>query len=292
MSRDPERIGDGLGKALESLQRTLKNNPRTDELEAAPKQLSAKIIQLPLWPEPVRGMPNPAIRSALFSAIHSKDRRFLNREPIATLNGVEIRFKGEQLNQEDLELCAEIFHLVRLHPLGDTCHTSAYGLLKALGRQTGLSDHEWLHASLIRLQGHSVEINGPRFEYFGSLVLEGVKDKFTRHYLLKVSPKIAPLFDNGWTGLHAEQRRRLRRKPLALWLHAFYSSHAEPYPYKVETLRELSGSRTAALFHYRKSLARALDELKATGAIAAWEIEDDDLVRVGKHPTITQKPRK
>jgi hypothetical protein len=34
----------------------------------------AKIIQFPLWPEPARGMPNPVLRSALFSAIHGKDR--------------------------------------------------------------------------------------------------------------------------------------------------------------------------------------------------------------------------
>jgi len=237
-------------------------------------------------------MPNPVLRSALFSAVHSKDRRFIDRELIAAVNGVEIRFTGKQLNQEDLELCAEIFHLARLHPLGDTCHTTAHGLLKTLGWSTGKYQHEQLHEGLLRLQGHSVEINGPRFDYFGSLVLEGIKDKLTRHYLIKVSPKIAPLFDNGWTGLHAEQRRRLRRKPLALWLHAFYASHDKPFPYKVETLRELSGSRTANLFHFRKALRRALTELIAAGAIATYEIDAADLVHVHKLPTITQKSRK
>ena len=44
---------------------------------------------------------------------------------------------------------------------------------------------------------------------------------------------------DGWTGLDFDIRRQLRGKPLALWLFSFYSSHAEPFPYKVETLHEL-----------------------------------------------------
>jgi TrfA protein len=284
---EPERIDVELDRALESLSRAIKDNPRAQEPEPE-KKLPAKVIQLPLWAEPARGMMNATLRSALFAAVCSKDRRFMNRELIAAVNGVEIRFKGEQLNQEDLDVCAEVFHLARLHPLGDTCHTSAHGLLKALGRHTGKYEHEQLHASLIRLQAHSVEINGPRLDYFGSLVLEGVKDKLTRQYVIKLSPKLAPLFRQGWTGLDPERRRQLRRKPLALWLDAFYATHEEPYPYKVETLRDLSGSRTERLRRFREALRRALADLQATGAIASWDIDpESDLVHVHKVTTIT-----
>jgi TrfA protein len=272
---------DDLNAAVQSLFEKIKANPRTEQPEPE-KKLPATVLQLPLWAEAKRGMPNPALRSALFSAIHSKDRRFINRAHIAALNGIEIRFKGEQLNQEDLEVCAEVFHLARLHPLGDTCHTPAHGLLKALGRGTRKTDHEQVHASLIRLQGHCVEINGARFEYCGSLILEGVQDKLTRRYLIKVNPKLAPLFHHGWTGLDAERRRQLRGKPLALWLDAFYATHAGPYPYRVETLRELCGSRTANLYHFRAALRRALGELQAVGAIARWDIDADALVHVHK----------
>jgi hypothetical protein len=251
----------------------------------------AKIIQLPLWPEPVRGMLNPTLRSALFSAIQSKDRCFINYELIAAVNGLEIRFKGEQLNQEDLEVCAQVFHLARLHPLGDTCHTAAHAFLKSLGRHTGKSEHVQLHASLIRLQ-QPLEIKAGRYSYSGSLVMEGAKDDLTRHYVIKVNPKLAPLFHNGWTGLDAEQRRQLRGKPLALWLHAFYASHTQPYPYKVETLRDLSGSRTKDLKAYRQNLRQAFVHLQAVGAIAEWEIDGEALVHICKVPTITCRQRK
>ena len=282
---EPQPIDPELAKVLESFGTTIAK-AKAEGREAPELNQPAKIYQFPLWPEPVRGMPNPALRSALFSAIQSKDRRFINGELIAALGGIELRFKGEQLNQEDLEVCAELFHLARLHPLGDTCHASAHGLLKALGRHTGCSEHLQLHRSIWRLQAHGVEIKAGRYRYLGSLIMEGAKDDLTRHYLIKVNPKLAPLVIAGWTGLDAEQRRSLRGKPLALWLHAFYASHAQPYPYKVETLRDLSGSRTANLKHFRQSLRRALNELQTAGAIAAWEIDGGDLVHAHKAPTV------
>jgi hypothetical protein len=252
-----------------------------------PKPTKAKIYQFPIWPEPVRGMPNPALRSALFAAVQSKNRRFINGELLAAVAGIELRFKGEQLNQEDLDVCAELFHLARLHPLGDTCHTSAHGLLKALRRHTGYSEHLQLHKSIWRLQAHGLEIRAGTHTYFGSLIMEGVKDDLTRHYLIKVNPKLAPLVIAGWTGLDVEQRQSLRGKSLALWLHAFYASHEKPYSYSVAKLRELCGSRDKTLYSFRQKLRRALNELRATDAITEWEIGKADLVDVHKQRTIT-----
>jgi TrfA protein len=288
---EPRPIDPELARVLDRLGTTIAK-AKAEGREASQAKPPAKVYQFPLWPEPVRGMPNPALRSALFAAVQGKDRRFINDELLAAVAGIELRFKGEQLNQQDLEVCAELFHLARLHPLGDICHTSAHGLLKALGRHTGKSEHLQLHRSIRRLQAHGLEIKAGTHSYFGSLIMEGAKDDLTRHYLIKINPKLAPLVISGWTGLDAEQRRTLRGKDLALWLHAFYASHAKPYPYKVSTLRDLSGSRTANLKHFRAALRRALAELQAAGAIAAWQIDGDDLAHVHKVPTITQCGRR
>jgi hypothetical protein len=276
-----------LAKALDSLSAAMtKASPtRTKPTEA---QLLEKLFQFPLWPEPVRGMPNPALRSALFSAIQSKDRRWLDDELIAAVNGIEIRFKGQQLNQEDLEVCAQIFHLARLGPLGETCTIAAHGLLKSIGRSTGRTDHRLLRASLTRLQ-QPLEIKVGRYRYSGSFIEKSLKDDLTRHYAIKINRDLAALFDHGWTALDVQQRQSLRGKSLALWLHAFYASHPQPYPYKVRTLRELCGSRTNALFHYRQQLRRALDELRGTEAISAWEIDGGDLVHVRKAMAVPQQ---
>ena len=282
----PEITDPHLAGALARLGAAIEANPAKHPTEPPP---SAKIIQFPLWPEPVRAMPNPVLRSALFSAVQGKHRRFLDNELIASVDGLTIHFTGKQLNQEDLEVCAEVFHLARIHPLGDTCHSAAHALLKNLGRQTGNSQHRQLHDTLLRLQAHGVEIKTGRYTYFGSLIMEGVKDDLTRQYLIKINPKLAPLFQQGWTGLETWQRRRLRGKPLALWLHAFYATHAQPYPYKVATLRQLSGSRTHTLKHFRAAVRRALKEVQAIGAITAWNIEPGDLVVIDKLGTGAQR---
>ena len=248
----------------------------------------AEIVQLPLWPEPARAMPNPALRSALFSAVKSRDRRFINDDVIAAVNGVQIRFKGEQLNQEDAEVCTQLFHLARMHPLGIICEFTAHSFLKAIGRDTGGQSHNDLYKSIRRLQ-QPVEVKLAHYRFSGQLVGFCEQDELSKRYKLKLNPELAGLFSTGWTGLDLEHRQQLRSKPLALWLHAFYATHAEPFPYKVETLRELCGSRTAALRHFRANLRAALKKLKAIGAIQGYDVDKGDLVHVFKTKTITQK---
>lgn len=287
-----ERVDPELVATLEQFGRTIAERS-AQERETTPERKSAQVIQLPLWPEPVRGMPNPALRAALFAAIQGKDRRFINGETIAAVQGITIRFKGEQLNQEDLEVCATAYHLARMHPLGDTIHTTAHAFLKLLGRKTGKSQHVQLHQSLFRLM-QPLEIETKRYQYNGALVMKGVKDKETRHYVIKINRDLEPLFRQGWTGLDWEQRQKLRGKPLALWLHGFYATHAQPHPYKVETLRELSGSQTTTLYKFRQNLRRALAEVEAVGAIQGYEIDATDLVHIHKMKAIGshQKNRK
>ena len=252
---------------------------------------TAKVVQLPLWPEAAPGAPNPVLRSALFPAIQSKDRRFLDNATIASLNGIVIKFTGKQLNQEDLEVWLQVLNLARNHPLGEICHTTAHGLLKALDRATGNSQHKQLHDTMLRLQAHGLEIKADRLTYFGSLIMDGVKDDTTRHYVIRINPRMAALFGHGWTRLDTTIRRKLRGKPLALWLQAHYATHAKPLPYSVAKLSELSGGRTANLKHFRAALRRALRDLQATGAIAEWEIDSGDLVHIHKVLTITQRRR-
>jgi hypothetical protein len=281
-----------LGKALQSLDAAIKANPPAEAKSQPEPKPPAKIIQLPLWPEAAPGAPNPVLRSALFPAIKSRHRRMLRKEPIAALTGIDIKFTGEQLNQEDLEVWLQVLNLARSHPLGEICHTTAHGLLKALARPTGNSQHKQLHESLLRLQAHGLEIKRGRFTHFGSLVMAGVKDETTRHYTIQIDPRMAVLFGQGWTQLDTTIRRKLRGKPLALWLQANYATHADPLAYSVAKLRELSGSHTKDLFKFRQNLRQALADLQTTGAIAGWAINSGDLVHVYKVPTITQRRKR
>ena len=261
------------------------------------KPKSAEIVQLPLWPEPARGVPNSALRGALFAAIQGKDRKAMERKVLAVQKGIQICFTGIQLNQSDLDVWEQALHLARMHPLGTRCEFTAHAFLKALGRSTGKAQHEDLKKNFARLGGCLVEITHNRLTYGGSL-LEFYRDEDTGRYHLEVNSKINALYNAGWTATDWQQRKALSRKPLALWLHGFYASHADPYPVSVEKLREWSGSRNKQLAGFKRKLKAALEDLKAIGAILDFEIKDG-LVYVKRAPSRSQqkhltrtKPRK
>ena len=249
----------------------------------------AKVIQLPLWPEPKRGAPNAVLRGALFAAVH-KDRQYMHRqELIAVQGGITIRYTGEQLDQSDLDVWEQTLHLARTQALGTECYFTAHGFLKALGRSTGKRDHEWLKSALVRLAGAVVEITSGRRTYFGTLIEGGARDEDTGRYVVEINPKLAKFYGRTqWTQIDWEQRQRLRAKPLALWLHGFYASHAAPYPLTVAYLHKLSGSRTKRLRKFKENLIQALRDLEAIGAIQAFEIRDE-LVHVWTVPSKSQQ---
>jgi hypothetical protein len=108
--RDPE-----LRAQLERLGRRIDALP-WPEPEPAPS--SAKVIQLPLFPRETRPISNDMARSALFSCIQGKDRRYIEDALLASQDGAEIRFTGKQLNQDDHDLLMTLVFMAQHKPLG------------------------------------------------------------------------------------------------------------------------------------------------------------------------------
>jgi hypothetical protein len=230
------------------------------------------VVQLPLWPEPKRGAPNSFIRSALFAAIQSKDRQFLKETVLASQDGIEVRYTGEQLNQADLDVWETIVHLAREQPLGTVASFTAHGLLKAMGMPTGNSQHKQLHSTLLRLTACAVEVKHEGKTYFGPLIKSGAKDEVTRHYGIELNKGIIKLFgENQWTALDWQQRQELRAQPLAQALHAFYSSHREPFAVKLETLQAYTGSRNKQAASFKRQVRAALTQLVDVGFLSSFE---------------------
>ncbi len=257
-------------RSIEDLQK------RCEKLAKAPPppRREAEIIQLPLWPEPKRGTPNAFIRSALFPAIQSKDRKWLKEVTLSSQNGITVKFTGEQLNQEDLTIWQSLVHLARSYPLGEECGFTGYSMLKLMGLKDGGDQRKALHSTFVRLRSATVEIKGLRYPYMGGLIDEVVGDDTTKHYFVRLNKKLADLFSHSeWTQIMWEQRLLLRRKPLAQFLHGFYSSHREPYPLKLETLHEISGSRNHQPADFKRRCRDALEELIKVGFLESYSIE-------------------
>ena len=265
----------------------LEFSQKMQQREAQEPRPPAKVIQLPLWPEATRGAPNAVLRGALFAAVH-KDRRYMDRQLLASQRGITTRFTGKQLDQADLDVWEQALHLVRTQALGTQCRFTEKGFLKTLGRSAGKSGRDWLRSAFARLGASLVEISDGRQTYGGSL-LEFYRDEATGRTVLEINPKLAPFFGpTRWTQIDWEQRQQLRGKPLALWLHGFYASHAAPHALRVVYLHKLSGSQTKQLKHFKQNLTQALRDLEAAGAIKAFEFRDD-LVHVWTVPSQSQR---
>jgi hypothetical protein len=212
------------------------------------------------------------------------------RTVIAAVEGYEIRFKGESFNQTDLDVWEMLLHRARLHPMGGEVEFTAHSLLQELGRGIGGNDHEQLKEELVRLGSGWTEITDTKAKktFAGNFISSFVRDDEIDRYVITFSPKMAQLYEAGNTLIDWEQRLALGRKNLAKWLQGHYATHAKPYPYKVVTLRDLSGS-TTTVKAFKQSLKKALDVLKAIGAILNWSIDEDDLVHVVRSPSGSQR---
>lgn len=265
MTKDRE-----ISKALESFRQSIE------------ARAGAQILQLPLWPNAKRGTPNSFLRSALFSAIQTKDRKYIDGVELASQEGTRIKYTGQQLNQEDLTLWETLVHLAKEHPLGNVCSFTAHGILKAMDLNTGGDEHARLHKGIIRLAGGISEITHQGKTYFGALIKSGVKDELTSHYNIELNRDLIKLYgETQWTAIDWPQRLELRRKPLAQALHGYYSSHRTPHPVKLTTLQRLTGSRNPQPASFKRQCRAALNTLVEVGFLQGFIIEGE-LVTVNR----------
>lgn len=260
----------------------------TSSRKSAPKK-PAPQMSLDLWPEAVRGVPNAVLRGALFSV--SQRRSWVEGELVASVDGNEVRFTGQRFNQTDLDTWEMLLHLSRLQPLGTRVDFTAHALLKALGRGTGKSQHQQLHDEIVRLRSGTVEIKwtGTNKSYGGGLVKEYYRDHDTGRYVVELTPKMLTLYEHGYSQVDWGQRQALGSNNLSKWLHGFYASHAQPYPYKVRTLKNLCGSTSKDVRDFRRMLKSSLADLVEIGMLTEWSIDEKDLVTVKKVPTFSQR---
>lgn len=257
--------------------------------------VAGRSVQLNMWPDDRRGVPNAVLRSALFSAAKpSRSAPALKDRLLAVLGPYEISYTGPQLYQSDLDVWLECIHWCRRRELGNETEFQVRTFLKSLGRANGQPNRKWLVGTFQSLRATAVRVEwkdaqGNEFGYVGGLVDSLAYEKSTGRWSVRLDPRIASLFaPEQHTWLRAPARQALGRGYLAKWLHGYFSSHRRPYPLSVEKLQELSGSQGGHLRRFRQSLRKALDEVArvetAEGRTFAWAIDSDDRVHVIRDP--------
>ena len=275
---------DDLLARIPEMQARAKQRAERAPLPGAP--LPKNVVQLPLWPEPVRAVPNGFLRSALFGAIRKGRRRYFKAEQLAALDGIEIRYTGERLDQGDLDVWESVLHAVRLQELGSQCRVTSYALLKLMGKTDTGKNRATLHERITRLRANAVEVRQGRYCYIGGLIAGAAKDEETQEWVIELDAKLRPLFAaDQFTQVEWAVRHALDGQPLAQWLHGFYASHAKPFPLKIETLHRLCGSEAGEMWKFAQTLRKALDDVAEASAAHGEGFGSDirgDLVHVEK----------
>ncbi|PIZ05229.1 MAG: hypothetical protein COY58_00300 [Gammaproteobacteria bacterium CG_4_10_14_0_8_um_filter_38_16] len=226
---------------------------------------------LPPIPRDKRIVPNELIRSSLFTvANHHCPRDYLKNKSIASFRSTEMHYTGEELRQDDQDVWLQLIFLAAAAQTNEIFF-KPYTFLSDVGWPQRTQYRDRLKASLTRMSATTLEIYNAHFEkgIAFSLVrkFEWYSDeKQLSHWRVWLEPEVLKLFGElgrMYTKIHWGQRIQL--KPLARWLHAFYSSHAEPEPVHLYRLMALCGSRTKHIKHFKANLRSALLELIKIG---------------------------
>jgi hypothetical protein len=297
-----KKLNDLLARIPE-MQAKAKQRAEREPLPGKP--LPNNVVQLPLWPEPVRAVPNGFLRSALFGAIAKGKRRYIDGEQLAALDGIEIRYTGQRLDQGDLDVWESVLHAVRLQELGSQCRLTSYALLKLMGKTDTGKNRVTLNKRITRLVASALTVKQGRYSYIGSLIAGAAKDEDTQEWVIELDPRLRPLFAaDQFTQIEWAVRHELDGQQLAQWLHGFYATHAKPFPMKVETLLNLSGGENADPYSGKQKLHKALVAVAEASATHGEGFSYDvrgDLVHVEKRASgpqrrhlakLASKPRK
>jgi hypothetical protein len=214
-------------------------------------------------------------------------------EQLAALDGIEIHYTGERLDQGDLDVYESVIHVARFQGLGSRCRVTSYALLKLMGKSDTGKNRSMLQTRIERLRASAIRMKQGRYTFIGGLIDEAYRDDETQEWVIVLNPRLRALYEaDQFTHVQWAVRQALDGHQLAQWLHGFYSSHARPYPIKIETLLKLAGSEDANPRSAKQTLCKALDAVSeacaAHGQFFSYEIRDR-VVYVEKTPSRSQR---
>lgn len=244
---------------------------------------------LPFWSNNIRCLPNELLRSALFTARNRKQpRTYLKNAPIFTIGDGKIVYTGEELRQDDETVWLQLIHLAKEQPLGAFIEFTPYAFCKAVKWPLKGQSYTRLKTVLTRMQATALAVHSKRLKKGNGSSLSMLpafdwQDIDTGENLsrwrVQIAPGLVEIFgDVHFSRMEWEQRLALP-VGLATWLHGYLSSHKEPFPIKLETIKNGAGLTAEDKSHLKNIVEAALQALENVKFLSSWQI-DGDLVSV------------
>lgn len=247
--------------------------------------LEKEAKHLPGWPEGKRAAPNEILRSALFTVKNrNQPRPYLKEVDVVVIGEGRIRYRGEELRQDDELAWLHLIHLAKGKPLGQCVEFTPYAFLKEIGWPPSGQSYQRLRTCIVRMVATAIQISSKRLGLTVAVSMihraefEDPESRLPlKRWRIWVSPEMQILFgDQAYTLIDLAQRKSLP-DGIASKLHSYWSSHREPFPVKIETLQKLCGSEMITK-HFKAQLVTALGQLVAVGFLKSWEITNNLVV--------------
>jgi hypothetical protein len=254
---------------------------------APPRPASA----LPLTPlflpglnEFSRAMPNHIARSSLFAPVARGGKKMHKETVLASRKDAVLTFWGEQLDEAQADVWMQLMHEAIKGPLGDAVPINRARLLRAIGRQTGNYEYQWLHRTMKALSFAMliVEVTKdgrPKLEVGRAeslhLIEKFMYDPERESYTVRIDPRWRFLYSNReYTLIDWEKRLRIRKgQDMAKALQRLVATSNESVQrFQLAWLKD-HFQYFSPLRKFRISLAAAMQELERVEVIAAGRIE-------------------
>lgn len=238
-----------------------------NNLKLTPEQIEQRRnapAKVPVWPDVVRGVPNVFLRSALFG-VNKENKPALDNADIYSSSLYKINYTGASLKQSDLDIWQSIMQMLRGKEWGTIVEFSAWEILDLLDKSHSGPKMNEIAERLALFKTSSLEITDTktgRLMYKGPLIkMFKMEDNPGRHkkYYVAIDPGMKELYRyDQYTYLNWNIRKALKNKPIAKWMHAFYSTHASVFPLTLGFMSKLCGYSPANDFKLKQNLIESL----------------------------------
>jgi hypothetical protein len=222
------------------------------------------------WSDAVRATPNAFLRTAIF-AVTQEHQPFATGQIISANGHYNVHYVGIRsdisLLHSDLDIWLAALHLARRTRWNDTIEFSAWEILQVLGKDHGGKTMQYVASRLdvlskcvlliVTTQG-KVLLNGPLLKSYK----KNIQKKQHATYEVVMGDQLKELFAYGqYTRINWSIRYALIKKPIAKWLHGFYSTHTNPFPLTLQTISDYSGYKPKAENKLRQNIVKALQDI-------------------------------
>jgi hypothetical protein len=239
-------------------------------------------LQLDIWPDEVREIPNDYARSAIFTVRNKKEpRQSLQNSVIFHMEkAVRVTFTGIELRADDDELVwQQILDYAKHHALGEAVEFNLHQLCKDLKWSVNARNYERLRACITRLKANEIKVENARLAKGVGISLireyeyEGTADKGTK-YRVWIHPNLIMLFA-GKNSTRVEWKSYVDLSPVARRLYDYLASHKQPFPLRLDTLHRLCASSCSTGYRWKQMVQKACAELEDAGMVKkAWVDKD------------------